>query len=770
MFTTNMQTTFPKVNISSCDVNGVWEGFLQTVSEKPDEVTVLDRILPENFEKSMETQIFVANDGDDTKGDGSKEKPYETINRALVDVSNRGGAVIWLRGGHYSPASLSEEHSGKENAPLFISAYQDEKVTVSSGKVIDPALLVPVDEADFVTKEDKDVFNKFTPNNSKNIYALDLTTVGFTKDDFKDIPTGANSASLYVGDQIYNVARFPNAGEVNEEMKISAGRIITMNVEDGKLNVCKHGKVLWGASTVYAEHKDDVGSWEIYIDDTTYGARVSQYRNAYNNLYAYGAVYEEWDINNFYVSLIKDEEGRNILKHNANDSVWGCKKNGHTRIYFHNMPEDLDCEGEYLVDTEKMILYIYGRPTESITLAPSDTALLDVKDASYVVLNNLSFAHSRGVGVSLIETNRVFVQGCDFKTLGGYGVTMRDTYMSGVIYSLFERVLSIDSNFKKALMNPTCNIFQNNVITNEGGTQSTSTIALISGFGDVVSHNELIDCNIKVGGSFDLVFEYNYILRGNQFVRDNGPLYAGASSRGMHIRYNFMYNQNYSHCGIYLDDMSGGNYVYGNVLHNEKGFNGRCINLHNSQMSVVINNICLNGGKSGAVRNFAEYAPVTINGKLTETGCAGQNWSAIANGILRSSYYGGNPAMYEERYPMWTFMNAANDRALPGVNSPDWVWLYKVSPAEDDEILSRSPIYNIYKNNLMYGGGGLDIPEYGTDKCIVEGNMTYLEGDTTDVGFYDFEGGDFRLKDDSIIYKLNPEFKPLDPSRAGLTK
>ncbi len=770
MFTTNMQTTFPPVSISSYDANGVWEGFLQTVSEKPDEVTVLDRILPENFENSMLMQVFVSNDGDDTEGDGSKENPYETLDRALVDVSNRVGAVIWLRGGYYSPASLSAQHSGTESAPLFISAYKDEKVMFTSGKVIDPSLLVPVDDADFVTQEDKEIFNKFTPNNSQNIYAIDLTTVGFVKDDFKNFETGATSPSLYVGSQTYNVARFPNAGEFNEEMKIFEGRVATMNVEDGAMNVRKHGKVTWAASTLYSEHKNDVGSWEIYIDDTTYGARAANYRNEYDNLYMYGSVYEEWDINNFYVSIYQDDEGRNIIKHNADSSTWGCKKNGNLGFYFHNMPEDLDCEGEYLVDIEDMTLYVYGRPTENMTLAYDNTTLLDVQGASYVVLNGITFANSCGVGVALDRTDHVIVQGCDFNTLATYGVTINDTYMSGVTYSRFDRTLSINSSFTRALMNPTCSIIQNNVFNNENGTQDTSVIAMFAGFGDVISHNEFIDCNIRPGGSIELVFEYNYMLRGNQFVLDNGPFYVGVTSRGLHIRYNFLHNLNYSRYGIYLDDMSSGNYVYGNVIHYQEGRGGRCINIHNGQAHVIINNICINGGEdgAGAIRNQSDYAPVTINGKPTGAVGGGQNWFAIA-GMIHNSYYTGNPEMFEKRYPMWTFITEVNERALPAMNSPHWVIKDKVSPAEDDEILSRTPAFNVYKNNLMYGGGGLNIPNFGRDMCIVDGNMTYLQGDNTDIGFYDFEGGDFRLKEDSIIYEENPEFKPLDPSRAGLT-
>ena len=60
---------------------------------------------------------------------------------------------------------------------------------------------MPVEEASFVTDGERARLNRFTEGNSKNVFALDLTAIGFTKADFARYADGAISAPMYVGEE-----------------------------------------------------------------------------------------------------------------------------------------------------------------------------------------------------------------------------------------------------------------------------------------------------------------------------------------------------------------------------------------------------------------------------------------------------------------------------------------------------------------------------------------------------------------------------------------
>ncbi len=767
MFETNMQTEFPAVRIPSYDVSGVLCGYEQTKAEKPEEHTVLPRLTAKDFTHMNARRVFVAENGDDAGGTGEKDAPYATLTRALECFEDGKGGEIILREGNYTGAVLTERHSGTPDSPLFITAEEGEKVTFSCGKTFDPSLLIPVREAPFVTKEEVARFDRFTKDNSKNIYAIDLCTLGFKKEDFESYLSGETSAPLYVGETSAIVARFPNMGENDPDRKIANGRVKTMNVEEGKLNVRKNGRVWWGASTLYDEHKDDVGSWEIYVDDTTYGERAAAYDNVYGDLYLYGAVYEEWDIQNSNVRITK-EDGHTVMAHTGDVTKWGCKSNGHTSFYFHNMPEDLDCEGEYLIDSHKLICYIYGRPSEMITIVPSDAPILDVQKTANAVISNLSFRYTKGVSVTLKETAYVLVQDCSFRALGSVGLLLDNAYQSGATYNVFEGCQAIKTAHDKSRMKPTCNIIQNNVFDNTVGNQSASCMVMLyGGYGDVVSHNLMDQCSLTFNNEFDLVLEYNEARHGNRFVRDNGPFYGGVSNRGMHIRYNYLHDLDYSRYGIYLDDMASGNYVYDNLVHYTEGEGGRCVNLHNGAMTVVENNVCINGAYP--VMNQTSYSAYTVNGVLTGAGGGKQSWFAIANSFLYKQYHEGNAEVFEARYPMYAWLSSINDRSVAKMNAnPNWSLFDKISPDEDDEIFTRMPANNVYKNNVAYAcQNPFGIPEYAKETCIVGENPEYAKGE--DIGFVCEETGDFRFREDASVLKRLKDFRQIPIKKAGRT-
>lgn len=63
-------------------------------------------------------EVFVAPNGSDATGDGSRENPYRTITRALQDV--KPGYAVRLLPGTYSPGVFISNISGQSNAPVWL--------------------------------------------------------------------------------------------------------------------------------------------------------------------------------------------------------------------------------------------------------------------------------------------------------------------------------------------------------------------------------------------------------------------------------------------------------------------------------------------------------------------------------------------------------------------------------------------------------------------------------------------------------------------------
>ncbi len=135
-------------------------------------------------------QIFVSNSGND-KNSGTIDAPVKTLKQALSVLktySDRScGAVIWLREGSYTidqtveiPATLS----GTKDAPLYISAYNNEKVSFMAAKT--------VDKASYSVSQDAEK-DRIKENSLDKIRVIDLSG---TDMDYEITRTGPSAISV----------------------------------------------------------------------------------------------------------------------------------------------------------------------------------------------------------------------------------------------------------------------------------------------------------------------------------------------------------------------------------------------------------------------------------------------------------------------------------------------------------------------------------------------------------------------------------------------
>jgi hypothetical protein len=389
--------------------------------------------------------------------------------------------------------------------------------------------------------------------------------------------------------------------------------------------------------------------WHVTESDI---AQIAQWKSiADGKVLMYGNTYEGWDYGHYPIlSIDKKEDGYYLCSREG--SVYGAgasgnSPTGHNNFYIYNAPEALDVPGEWYMDEKSGRLYVY--PTENFAQSRIEYAakLFDLVkvEASNVIINGIHFDKGSERGVFSTETEGVVVQNCYMTNMGRQSVHYVNCERSAVIYNKFKynRLTSISITAKELVLagKPSYNVIQNNLIDHPIGTQGGINVG---GYLSCASHNTLVLSNLTLGGSASLenVIEYNDIQGGHTDTSDAGLIYMNQfSARGSHIRYNYLHNWRASGCGVYLDDLNSGNYMYCNIIDTtdakarepRKAKGKNFIYTSSGHDHVIHNNFCI--GRSHIVEQR-----IASDGKVD---------MKLKTGVIYSSI--GNPNE-EGRYPI----------------------------------------------------------------------------------------------------------------------
>ncbi|MEN8151305.1 MAG: sulfatase-like hydrolase/transferase, partial [Planctomycetota bacterium] len=271
------------------------------------------------------------------------------------------------------------------------------------------------------------------------------------------------------------------------------------------------------------------------------------------------------------------------------------------RFYARNLLCELDAPGEYWIDRERGRLHFLphgGKPGEVI-VSMLEMPILEITGTRDIVIEGLWIEAGRAGGVRIRDCEDVRIAGCEIRNVGGTGVEIsggrrcrvsgceiRDTGAGGVRLSGGDR----------KTLSPSRHVAEGNHIHRTSRIRRTYTPAVsVGGVGNIVRRNLLHDAPhqaIQFGGN-DHVIEKNEIHHVVLETDDAGAIYTCArdfTQRGTVIRHNRLH-----HCGphhaprvpdafrtepgvvyepkhihgtslIYLDDLTGGTLVEGNVL------------------------------------------------------------------------------------------------------------------------------------------------------------------------------------------------------------
>ncbi|MDH7571135.1 MAG: right-handed parallel beta-helix repeat-containing protein, partial [Armatimonadota bacterium] len=483
-------------------------------------------------------QFFVAVDGSDTNP-GTEAQPFASLEKArdaLRSAGSRAGATVWVKPGVYPRSAtfvLEEADSGTKQNPVVYRATVPGKARLQGGRQIPATAFRPaVGEA----------AARLPAEARGKVVVADLKALGIR--GLKPLPPKFRGAialpELYYNDRPLQLARWPNEGWVTIQKVIDRGR------EQG-------GRVLPNGARVY-------GIFE-YADP-----RPARW-NVAKGVWLHGYWCHDWYDEVLKVGAIDPQKRQIALAapHSYGigpSSEWNKEPR---RYYAFNLLEELDAPGEYYLDAEAGLLYLW--PPDNLADARVVISLLQeplvrFRQAAHVLFRGFTLECCQGDAVVIEGGRGNQVAGCVIRNVGRDAVVVSGEE-NGVVGCDITQVgaggVILDGG-DRGTLTAARNFADNNHIYRFGQRARTYAPGVrLSGVGNGATHNLIHDCPhaaILYGGN-DQLIEFNDIFNTCLETGDVGALYTGRDwgSQGNVVRYNFIHHtggiNGYS-MGVYL--------------------------------------------------------------------------------------------------------------------------------------------------------------------------------------------------------------------------
>jgi len=402
--------------------------------------------------------------------------------------------------------------------------------------------------------------------------------------------------------------------------------------------------------------------------------------------------------------------------------------------YAFNLLSEIDAPGEWYLNRKTGVLYFWPPqpPRGGDVLVSVLPTMLTMKDVSHVTFEKLLIEGGRADGLHMNGGAKNRIVGCTFRNLGGWGVRISGGTDNGVIGCDVTNTggggISLSGGDRRTLT-PAGLFAENNHVHHYARIRRVYQPGItLYGVGNRASHN-LIDNapHMAMGfGGNDHLIEFNEIHSVCYESNDAGAIYTGRNwtMRGNVIRYNYLHHINGFEgrgcVGVYLDDCFSSASIYGNVFYK------------------VTRAAMIGGGRDCTIENniFVDCVPAI------HVDARGVGWAH------RYAVPGGGWRMQEKL-------------AEVPYKSPPWTKYPHLAAILDDE--PYLPKYDVVAHNIFVGGKWDGIRPKARPYVRVEGNIV-----DKDVGFVNAGAGDFRLREDSPVYKLG--FRPIPFAGIGVYK
>lgn len=707
-----------------------------------------------------ENKIYVCSGAQ--SGDGTEAAPFATIAEAQAKlkelIQNGGltnGAAVVIRGGIYSlDDTLTIENMG--GAPITYMAYEGEDVTLTAGKNI------PSDYFEKVT--DKNILDKIPSEAKDYIYSADLSKVGL-----QNIPNmnlrKSTPYTLVMGEAKGTLARWPNEGYGETGEVIDTGA------------------------------RGDSGPRKKGFTYEISDARLLRWKDAKNG-WLNGYWMTPYTID--YASIAKiDVDKMRIVGKDWN----GLGNYGYARYFAENLLEEIDKEGEWYLDTEtnKLYIYPYGKkPENDVKFAASNYPVIKFVGATNAVVRGINIEVGGNDGVAFDEnTSDCMIIGGEIKYVSGNGAvingknnTVRDCDISYV----GSRGILVNGGNDKTL-DPGGNVAENNEIHNTGTGGGSKQGITVSGCANRVSNNHVYDIPTHgiIGSGMEQIIENNIIERTNLEMGDTGGLYFlnYGLGYGTKIRYNIVKDSvglmpiagfsGEGALGIYIDDVTSGLEIYGNVVYNAKE-PGTFI--HGGRYNKIYNNMYINCDipiritKTGIAKSIAVGGTIWTNlvEKDVENGPIGQKYpqaketftdnfgDPINNTVTNNISFNGGNSEFEnalDTYEGGNYSGNVRFDGLPDCNMTDFYDLDYTKIKEQCPGFEEIPFKEI---GTYKGGARTDTESIVFDNRADDFSATYPVNGAKDVNpdvTLKWEKGRGGIRSYDVYVASDPEFKDI---------
>lgn len=660
-------------------------------------------------------------------GDGTITSPVSSVSAALDIVRDKkaqgidGKWVIKVAGGDYritDTISILSSDSGTKDAPLVIEAQDKNNPPRFTGGID-----IPFSE---LTDASESIRERINDTNN-NVKALDLKSYGI--EDYGTISrrghltTAGQTAQMIVSvdGTDMKLAQWPNDSwlTITDEDVLKSGDRKLANMQEG---------------AIFKFYDERMENWAKPDDAWVTGSLGYNFDYDY---YPVGGI----DTSSGTVTL---SEGAIVTK-----KEYPNKYTNHF-FKFENILEEIDVPGEYYIDRDEGMLYIY--PPEDadensvITFSALDKNMVEINEAHDITIRNIEFHSGRKTAVTTVDGGeRIRLEDCMIHGFGKDGVSLslneNSTVKGCTIYDIGENAVNIRGGDYVNVVS-SANVVEENEIYRFAQLERAYKTGIMVGdksVGTVVRHNYIHDAPhaaIIMYGVNNL-FENNYIERAVTDFYDMDAIYINNYTspweRGNVFRNN------------YFNDI--GNRVLG-----QKQINVTAIRTDNSGHGLEIyHNVFHNIGKGQnngvtAIRAQGTYNKVWENLFVDCSGTYNSNMTYVAGKEYdtNSDYYQIVKPQLDTRLPVYSTLFPELSR----------FWQEHPQAVMTNEFKDNAVVNIDYEySTINYTPATLESMEEGycgaPELVDASGNLVT----TQDPGFADYENGDYTILPGSTAYE-----------------
>lgn len=493
---------------------------------------------------------------------GTEENPFMTLEEARDEMREKkkagnlpaDGITIWIHGGTYMrdiPFELGPDDSGAKDFPVVFQAVPGEEVRIIGGKIITPAQIKPVADAEL---------KKRLPEKSADkVMEIDLVQAGIKHrgpfpDLFGNVGQLGNGGivDLYFNGNRLGIARWPNNGYTTMKEVLDSGD--TKSKRPGTF--------------VYRGNRPE--KWLKAVD---------------NGLWIAGFWRVPWVIQTIKVKNI--DKDKKTISHAVAVSlgigskytpvVNGTRKgNGKEPWYALNIPEELDLAGEWCIDFKTGKLYLYPPEkilSDSLLISDLQQPIIKLNNTEYVQIKNLTIEGGLAESVLIEGGQNNLIAGCTIRNTGGIGAVIKNGKENGIqscdLYHLGANGISITGGDRRTLT-AAANFAVNNHIHHYGEVTKIVNGVELSGVGNRLANNLIHDGTyggVQYRGN-NHIMEYNEIHNVGLDGGDLGGFYTNSdwAGAGNVMRYNFIHHGKGCEA-FYMDDGHSNDLIYNNIAY-----------------------------------------------------------------------------------------------------------------------------------------------------------------------------------------------------------